>query len=409
MVTSKIQSLLEEARTRGYFSIGEHPRLSLALAEYQELMGLLQEERIPFEAPVVSAKEAATIINDLRKGIPPSKGISHISVGRTKLFGSIRSDLGRVAGGSSMVRFLNADLGQGKTHLLYLIRDFAFSQDFVVSTVTLSQSTSPLHQLLDVYRAILWGLRTAEEPTKPALESVLDRWLREMRDLPHDRSARIVRGLHEDIQNALIAYHDACNPIRPSKTKALKVLEYLSGGKVYLRDLRAMGISGRIDEAEALRMVGAVGRLFRNLKYRGLCVLFDEAEAIHSLSRIAHQEQAYENLLRMVTETTSFPYCYFIYSTTPSFFDAYSRFWPQSKWIGASDIYELDSLPRDEKRAIGQKILMVYASVYGDEAIVKLGKKTDQILFAAADKFPRIGEFVRAIVAMLDEAKDASP
>ena len=55
------------------------------------------------------------------------------------------------------------------------------------------------------------------------------------------------------------------------------------------------------------------------LKYSGLCVLFDEAEAIHSLSRIDQQERAYENLLRIVTETQSFPYCYFIYSTTPSF------------------------------------------------------------------------------------------
>lgn len=408
MTSPNVQRLLEEARVRGHFAIDEHPGLKLTLAEYQELMELLQREGIPQGAPAMSAKEGMSIINDLRRGIPPARGISHVSVGRTQLLGAIRSDLGRVEKGSSMVRFVNADLGQGKTHLLYLLRDFAFSHDFIVSSVTLSQSSCPLHQLLDVYRAILWGIRTADEPTKPALESVLDRWLKEVRDLPRERTAQIVGGLPQDIQNALIAYHDACNPIRPSKPKALMLLEYLSAGNVHLRDLKTMDISGRIDESQALRMVGTVARLFRNLKYCGLCVLFDEAEAIHSLSQVGYQQQAYENLLRMVTETSSFPYCYFIYSTTPSFFDAYSRFWPQSNWIEPSNIYELDPLSKEEKRAIGKKILAVYASAYGDEAIKRLGRNTDRVLSAAADKSPRIGDFVRLIVATLDEAKDAS-
>lgn len=409
MGSPKVQRLLEEARVRGYFAMEEHPGLRLSLAEYQDLMDSLQRESIPLQAPAVSTRESVAIINDLRKGIPPSRGISHISVGRTQLLGAIRSDLDRVEHGSSMVRFVNADLGQGKTHLLYLLRDFAFSHDFIVATVTLSQNSCPLHQLLEVYRAILWGIRTADQPTKPALESVLDRWLKEMRDLPRERASRIVEGLPADIQNALIAYHDACNPIRPSKPKAQMLLEYLSAGNVYFRDLKGMGISARIDESHALRMLGTVTRLFRNLKYPGLCVLFDEAEAIHSLSRIGHQEQAYGNLLRMVTETASFPYCYFVYSTTPSFFDAYSRFWPQSNWIASKNIYELDPLSKEEKKAIGQKILAVYSAAYGDDASRRVGKKADQILSAAADSYPRIGDYVRAIVATLDEAKDASP
>ncbi|MDP2857794.1 MAG: DUF2791 family P-loop domain-containing protein [Bacillota bacterium] len=345
---------MEKAKARGYFAVDEYPGLRLGLGEFQQLMELLRQRDIPVGAPEVSTRKAVSIVNDLRKGIPPSEGISFISVGREELLASIHSDLAQVERGASQVRFVNADLGQGKTHVLHLLRDFAFSHGFVVSMVTLSQVFCPLHEFLEVYREVICGMRTAEERRKAALASMLQRWLEEMRQLPRDRVAKIVRGLPEDVQNAMVAYHDANNPVKPSMTKASLILEYLSAGKVYLRDLKPLGISCRIEESQALQMIGTMARLFKNLKYRGLCVLFDEAEAIHSLSRVDQQERAYENLLRIATDTATFPYCYFVYSTTPSFFDAYSRFWPRTHWIDAAKIYELKSLSSEEMVAVGR-------------------------------------------------------
>mgnify|MGYP001039592629 CR=1 FL=1 len=160
------------------------------------------------------------------------------------------------------------------------------------------------------------------------------------------------------------------------------------------------------DEGRALKMIGTIARLFRNLEYRGLCVLFDEAEEIHSLSRIDQQERAYKNLLRIVTETQSFPYCYFIYATTPSFFDAYSRFWPQKHWINSKMIYELSPMTAEEKMAVGQKLLSVYSSAYGEAAVHCLGSEVRQIIETASSSYLRIGDYVRALVATLDEARD---
>ena len=406
--TPEIRALLEKAKARGYFAADEYPGLRLGLGEFQQLMELLRQRDIPLGAPKVSTKEALAIMNDVRKGIPPSEGISFISVGREELLASIHSDLAQVERGASQVRFINADLGQGKTHVLYLLRDFAFSQRFAVSMVTLSQTFCPLHRFLEVYRKVIWEMRTAEERRKAALESMLHRWLEEMTQLPRDRVAKIVRGLPEDVQNAMVAYYDANNPVKPSMTKASLILEYLSAGKVYLRDLKPLGIASRIDESHALKMIGTMARLFRNLKYRGLCVLFDEAEAIHSLSRIDQQEQAYENLLRITTETKTFSYCYFVYSTTPSFFDAYSRFWPRTHWIDAAKIHELQSLSSEEKVAVGRKLLRVYGAAYGEEASQRLGAKVDQLVQEAAASHVRIGDFVRAIVGALDEARHAA-
>jgi hypothetical protein len=229
-----------------------------------------------------------------------------------------------------------------------------------------------------------------------------------MKQLSRERVANIIRNLPDDIQNALIAYYGARNPVRPSMGKISLILNYLSAGKVTLRELKPLGISRRIDEDRALQMIGTMAHLFRNLKYRGLCVLFDEAEAIHSLSRIDQQESAYENLLRIVTETAAFPYCYFVYSTTPSFFDAYSRFWPQKYWISPKMIYELTPMSDEEKIAVGQKLLSVYGSAYGETAALYLGSKVKQIIQTASSTYVRIGDYVRALIATLDEARDAA-
>lgn len=414
-ITSKVREVVKKAEARGYFATDDYPGLRLEHAEFQQLVELLRRRGIPFRdperpagTPRLSAKQALATVNDLRKGVPPSEGISFISVGRQELLASIRADLTQVEQGDSQVRFINADLGQGKTHVLYLLRDFAFSQGFAVSVVTLSQSFCPLDRFLDVYREIVWGMRTSEERRRAALESILQRWLDEMRLLPRERVTGIISRLPEDVQNAMVAYYAANNPVKPSITRASLILQYLSAGKVSLRELRAQGISDRINESKALQMIGTMARLFRNLKYPGLCVLFDEAEAIHSLSRTDQQGRAYENLLRIVTETATFPYCYFVYSTTPSFFDAYSSFWPRDHEIGSGEIYELSSLSSAEKVEVGRKLLQVYGSAYGDEAIHHLGSKADDVIRAASTTFVRIGDFVRALIATLDEARDAT-
>lgn len=407
-IPPKIYEVLKQAQLQGYFEAEEYPRLNLNHSEFKQLFESLKQHGIPVGRPEISPKEALAIINCCRKGVPPSDGISLISVGREVLLESIRSDLDNVEKGASQVRFINADLGQGKSHVLYLLRDLAFSQGFAVSMVTLSQSFCPLHRFIDVYREVIWGMRVAEERSKAALESMLGRWLDQMRQLPRERVAKIIKNFPDDIQNAMIAYYEARNPIRPSMEKVSLVLNYLSAGKVTLRELKPLGISRRIDEDKALQMIGTMARLFRNLKYSGLCVLFDEAEAIHSLSRIDQQEYAYENLLRIVTETTSFPYCYFIYSTTPSFFDAYSRFWPQKYWISPKMIYELSPMSEEEKIAVGQKLLSVYSSAYGEAAAHHLGSKVRQVIKSASSNYVRIGDYVRGLVATLDEARDAA-
>lgn len=55
---------------------------------------------------------------------------------------------------------------------------------------------------------------------------------------------------------------------------------------------------------------------------------------------------------------------------------------------------------------MGQKLLSVYSSAYGEAAIRRLGSGVKQIIEAASSSYIRIGDYVRALVATLDEARD---
>jgi hypothetical protein len=195
-----LRAIVAEAKRKGYFATEDFPDLRLSQQEVLELMRLLERKGIPFGKPEVEvrsmdqlpAKDARHIIDALRTGVPSAEGTAYYSVGRDDLLMQVAKDLQVVDERSSLVRFLNADIGQGKTHVLYLLREFAFAHDFAVSIVTLSQNSCPLYDFMLVYNQIMWGLRTADQRQKPALSNVIDHWIENIRALDQARIRQIV-------------------------------------------------------------------------------------------------------------------------------------------------------------------------------------------------------------------------
>jgi hypothetical protein len=186
MTTSpNLRVIAENAKQKGYFALEDYPGLRLNPLEMCQLLELLAKKNIPFGAPEetqpLSIEKAKAIIDALRRGIPPQDGTKNYSVGRENLLLTVKNDLSTVIQKKSLVRFINADVGQGKTHFLYLLRELAFDQDFAVSIVTLSQSSCPLFDFMAVYRNIMWNLRTVDQRYKPALSNIFDRWLCDIR------------------------------------------------------------------------------------------------------------------------------------------------------------------------------------------------------------------------------------
>ncbi len=221
-----LEEIIQQAVSRGYFAINEYPGLRLSVQQFKDLGQNLTQKGIPIHSyqqdKSLNKTQAIDIINSLRKGVVPSTNLKNFTVSREDLLSKVNKNLKEVAYGKSIVRFINADLGQGKTHLLYLLREFAFEQGFAVSLVTLNQQESPLHKFLEVYHKIMWGIRTKEKTARPALDNILDRWLNLMRDKSPDQVKRLIQRVPDNVKNVLVAYHTVTNPISPNRLVTFK-------------------------------------------------------------------------------------------------------------------------------------------------------------------------------------------
>lgn len=406
-----LRAIVAEAKRKGYYDPEDFPRVRFSQQEALELMRLLEKKGIPYGRPEVevrplaelTVKDARRIVDALRKGVPAPEGTAYYSVGRDDLLEGVASDLEAVGSGKSLVRFLNADIGQGKTHVLYLLREFAFAKDFAVSIVTLSQNSCPLYDFMMVYNQVMWGLRTDDQRQKPALSNIIDRWVEDIRVLDPARVRQIVeRELPRDLRGIMAAYADAINLFRPNETNRQLILKYLGGEKMLLSETRRLGLSFRLDSGNALQILSEMATTIRYIGFKGICILFDEAEAIHSFARSSQKDQAYANLQQIIHQSQRFPHCYFLYATTPSFFDSYGSGW-FARQLGLDTMWELEPLGVEERQAIGTKVVKVYARAIDWEAPPNILKVIRKAADLTAQE--RIGDYVRKTVAILDEAR----
>lgn len=403
-----IQAIARAAAARGYFSLDLLKGRQWRPEELRALYDEVSRQHIPLESPPdpaenLDVRDGVQIINALRHGTVPQCDLSALSVGRHMLRKRLTDDLQEVGRGSPRVRFLDAAYGAGKTHSLWLLAEAAFRQNFAVSFVTLSPGTCPLNSMLAVYGAIVNGIHTAGSRNQRGLRRLLDRWIE---ILQHDGQAvaqNRIRELAPYFVTALAEYAGArVNPIRPNHSRQDLLLEYLSGKRTLLRDLRALGIDHHITEANALTTLKEVTLLVRQLSFRGLCIFFDEAESVLSLNRAPQVDQAYQNLLRIVRAGPDLRNCYFVYAATPGFFDEYAAYWGESEAINPTHIYPLDRLSDDEMMELAKRISIIYGKAYDHAVPLQKIETIGQLL---SSRTSDVGSFVRNVVTVLDRER----
>lgn len=350
-------------------------------------------------------KSALAVVNSLRRGVPPEYHLESFSVCRDELLAQFRQDLAAIRSGSSQLRYIDADLGQGKTHLLKLLRSAAFGQDFIVSIVGLSSSQCPLYRLTDVYHRIVTGLRTRESPLEPALESIMERWLEKQRTTDPSERGRALAKLPNGMQSALLAFLQATNFLQPSHERRDLVLRWLGGEQLPLKQRTQLQLFQNVADESALPMLGAMSALARDIGYAGVCVLFDEAEAIVSFSRSSQRSEALTNLVRIVRQTEKSEGTYFVYAATPSFFDLLDvneRLRPHE-----SDGVVLTPQPLadDCLHELALRVSVLHGTAY---EWAPPAEKVERIAGTLAPSM-RVSESTKKLVAALDELREQAP
>lgn len=288
---------------------------------------------------------ARMIINKLGEtGTPPENGASYFSVGLEKYFDVINEEYlqTNLQMGLSSFKLLVGDYGAGKTHFLYVLREFSWKHNFCVSIVKLSPASCPFDKLELVYKNLV--IEISSPPisgdivtyTEMGIEYILDRWFESMREkfmkglrVEDPQDSELINRLQSFInssklaiesssyKNAVKEYFRAC--IRNDETSKAVILSWLKGEKSDTGLLKNYRIFERLSKSTAFLFIRSLCQFIREIDYSGLLIFFDEGERMSSISGAKQKKTALDNLRQIVDEAgnSRLPGVLFVYAITP--------------------------------------------------------------------------------------------
>src|SRR5690606_38172623 len=286
----------------------------------------------------VSRSKARDLISALRDGTVPANGAADLAVGLDQPLDALLDQLGYVAGGCTAVRFVEGAYGSGKTFLCSLLREKAFSKNFVASVYVVSPD-APLGRLPIVYSRIMDGIRTKSKHSSTALPDILEKWLLS----EYSRAKNLVGGSKKDVHRHVLQQIDvrlqSISEAAPSVARVVKAyyrtrldrnvelsraaIAWLRGSQsVPVTMRRELGVRGEIDKEDLYGAIKAIALIIREAGYDGFLIIVDEAETIQRLSYQRQREDAYE-VLRVLIDSAGenrFPGCLFVVTGTEHFF-----------------------------------------------------------------------------------------
>ena len=286
----------------------------------------------------------------LREGLYDSLAVCLLTANREALEAQVDADLKRLDAGEPVHLCVSGPYGQGKSHTLTYLREYALERGYVVSAINLDPREAPLHQFRQVYRALLDHMTF---PVKPEPTSFVEAWqawaetqLASSADalaasealaaslpeaMPHPFKATLVGLALPTVQvpsdmRRLRQYRDYRRP----NDFPVTLQRVLLGETVPVASFRpalkyrqvafyrqaSLTLRG---EAPFFTMIEATGQLLRQMGYKGWILLFDEAEAIIQV-RSTLRARAYRHLDGLLSPTLTPAAVYPVFAVTPDFF-----------------------------------------------------------------------------------------
>lgn len=264
----------------------------------------------------IRPRDRDAVLQALRAGVVPRRGLQHFQVGRVNELRALLSDLETIADGGSAVRFVIGDYGSGKTFFLALTRAIALEKGMVVAQSDLGPDRR-LHsgqgQARDLYRDLLSNLANTTKPEGGAIASVVERFVSTALKEAETRAVAVDLVLRErlDALAALPAGYDFASVVRAywrghdSGDDELKAaaLRWLRGEFETKTDARqALGVRSIVEDDSVYDFLKLLARFVRLAGYSGLLLTFDEMVNLYKLAHTRARGQNYEQLLRIVND-----------------------------------------------------------------------------------------------------------
>src|ERR1700691_4313034 len=286
----------------------------------------------------ISPQRRCEIIDALRAGAVPRRGLEALAVGLDHFERVIGEELEAVRGGGSKFKAIRGEYGGGKTFFARWVQERAKRLGFATSEVQISETETPLHRLETVYRRLMERLSTSSMESG-ALRSIVDGWfftleedvlangldpadsellLAETERLMQVRLSRIT-DLSPSFAAALRGYRRATASGDNASADAL--LSWVAGqpnvGSKFIRDA---GLRGDIDHFGALKALQGLLTMLRDGGQAGLVLVLDEVETLQRV-RGDVREKALNALRQLLDELPLYSGLYLLITGTPAFFD----------------------------------------------------------------------------------------
>ncbi len=357
-----------------------------------------------------SPRRRREVIDALRRGTVPVRGLDLLAVGLDRFVQAADADLDAVAGGGSAFKAVRGEYGSGKTFFTRFLAERALRRGFAAAEVQISETQTPLHRLETVYRRVTEALRTAAYPPS-AFRPVLDSWLFTLESDAMTTDPGLERADHAAVSaaagrlleqrlavaarqtpafaQALRAYHAAI--IGQDAASADALAAWLGGQpNVAAAARRAAGVRGELDHFGAMGFLQGLLMVLRDAGHPGLLLVLDEVETLQRV-RGDVRDKAFNALRQLIDEVDSgrYPGLYLVITGTPPFYDGpsgISRLPPLAQRLAT----DFSTDPRfDNPRAV-----QVRLPGFGRAALADLGSKVRDLYIAGSDEPERVGRVV---------------
>ena len=401
------------------------------------------------KADFLSPTEAERVLEDLRKGIPPSGFLEYFTVGRKD---QIQWLNGHLNGDEGYALLLKANYGSGKSHLLELIEEKAHAAGSATSLIVLDANSGVRFNRMDqIFGAILRNLRIEHEGgSSDGLADVLD-FLVESAEAAkakpkasgHRFWAKVTNNWKWDYSEALESppLYVAFRAWAASDSSSVRdlIIDWLTFPENYrsarrrlyanlVQDLRAKFRDPRSYRQFCSPLEGVFD--FRSSGYKncwaaledlnrmcvasgvpGMVILFDEFEdVLTNLKNINWKESAFWNLFRFVAGDRFTGKTF--YAVTPSFAKKCKDLLiEKDRWD--FDYSQFDHLPTFEMSPLGKRNLIelagriatVHQTAYDYELDPQIKEEMNEVVAGAAKSAvqDRARQAIKAAVGMLDD------
>ncbi len=281
------------------------------------------------------------IIDALRMGAVPRRGLELFAVGLDRFEKAIDEELDAVSAGRGKLKAVRGEYGTGKTFFARWLEHRARERGFATALVQVSETETPLYRMETVYRRAVESLQTAEW-SEGAFRSLSDKWFYQLEDEvlgsgsvdPSDAAA--VAKAVGDLLEQRLASVSATQPqfaaaLRAAHTARVTgdhaiaegLIAWLMGQpNVGAEIKRAAMLKGELDHFGAGGFFRGLLEVLRQTGRRGLVLVLDEVETIQRV-RADSREKSLNALRQLIDDLSAgqYPGLYVLVTGTPQFFD----------------------------------------------------------------------------------------